>query len=297
MSSIYTQQTKNVYKTWMLMIVFLSFVIGSGYIASAYFGNSLILYIAVVFSLLMNFSSYWYSDKLAIKASGAKLTNKIENPDLWNIVENLSITAGLPMPKLYIINDPAPNAFATGRNKYHSAIAVTTGLTNILNKSELEGVIAHEMSHIGNKDILVMSVATVLVGSIAILADIMGRMAMFRGRGEDNKHPLTIVFSVLLLFLGPISAQLMQMAVSRKREFLADASGALLTRYPQGLANALAKIGNYTNPMLKANSATAHLFISNPFGSGSKTGKFMRKMFSTHPPMEERIKALTEMDI
>jgi len=290
------------------MTVFLSTVIGVGYMASQYFGNPVILYMAVGGSLFMNISSFWFSDKLAIKAAGAIPIKKKDNPELWNIVENLSITAGLPMPKLHIINDSVPNAFATGRNKDHAAIAVTTGILERLNKTELEGVLAHELSHIGNRDILVMSVAVVLVGFIAILADMLGRMAMFGGFSNNDRegggHPFAIVFGILIMFLGPLAAQLMQMAVSRKREFLADASGALLTRYPEGLASALEKIGGYSQPMKRANSATAHMFISNPFGhapkgvgQAQKRGGMMRKMFSTHPPMEERIEALQGMSL
>ncbi|MCD5384667.1 MAG: M48 family metalloprotease [Candidatus Pacebacteria bacterium] len=245
----------------------------------------------------MNIGSYWFSDKLAIKSSGARQTSRTEQPDLWNMVENLSITAGLPMPKLYIIEDQAPNAFATGRNKEHSAVAVTTGLMQILDKSELEGVIAHELSHIGNRDILVMSVVVVLVGFIAIVADMLGRMAMFGGLSNNREggHPLTMIIGILIMIIGPIAAKLMQMAVSRKREFLADASGALLTRHPDALASALEKISAYSHPMKKTSSATAHMFISNPFGTGNKAGKFIRKAFSTHPPMEERVAALNIM--
>ncbi len=286
----------------MIMIVFFSVVIGMGYIASQYFGNVYILYVAVAISLIMNIGSFWFSDKIAIKSAGAIPISKEDNPDLWNLVENLSITAGLPMPKLHIIHDPAPNAFATGRNKYNAAVAVTTGLMERLDKTELEGVIAHELAHIGNRDILVMSVATVLVGFVAILADMLGRMAMFGGlsgsdRESNGTHPIAIVVGIIVMFLGPLVAQLMQMAVSRKREFLADATGALLTRYPEGLASALEKISSYSAPMRRANSATAHMFISNPFGANSKSGKFMRKLFSTHPPVEERILALRAMDI
>jgi heat shock protein HtpX len=299
MTTIYTQQASNVRKTWIIMTIFLSTVIGVGYMASQYFGNPAILYMAVGGSLLMNVGSFWFSDKLAIKASGAKLIKKADNPELWNIVENLSITAGLPMPKLHIINDSAPNAFATGRNKEHSAVAVTTGLMQMLDKQELEGVLAHELSHIGNRDILVMSVAVVLVGFIAVLADMMGRMAMFGGMNNDREsnggHPLALIIGIIIMFLGPLAAQLMQMAISRKREFLADASGALLTRYPEGLASALEKIGGHSAPMKRANSATAHLFIANPFGAQAKAGKLMRKMFSTHPPMEERVAVLRGM--
>ena len=294
--NIYNQQAKNIRKTWLIMLVFLLTVVGVGYLAARYFHNSSILYIAVAMSLFMNVGSYWFSDTLAIKASGARPVTREENPDLWNSVENLAITAGLPMPKLHIINDQAPNAFATGRNKEHSAIAVTTGLVDTLSKSELEGVLAHEFSHIGNKDILVMSVATVLVGFIAIVSDMLGRMTMFGGnRDNENGHPLALVIGILIMFLGPLAAQLMQFAISRKREFLADASGALLTRHPEALASALLKISSHQTPMRRASSATAHMFISNPFGTNAKAGKFMRKAFSTHPPMEERVAALNAM--
>jgi heat shock protein HtpX len=294
--TIYTQQSKNIRRTWLIMTVFISVVVGVGYIAAQYFNSSSILYFAILISLLMNVGSYWFSDKLAIRSSGANPVTKDDYPDLWNLVENLSITAGLPMPRLYIIQDPAPNAFATGRNKEHSAIAVTTGLIDILDRGELEGVLAHEFSHIGNRDILVMSVATVLVGFVAIIADMLGRMVMFGGgRGNDNAHPLAIVFGVFIMLLGPIAAQLMQLAISRKREFLADASGSLLTRHPEALASALTKISSYKHPMRNASAATAHMFISNPFGSESKAGKIMRKAFSTHPPMEERLAALNAM--
>ena len=294
--SIYDQQAKNIRKTWLIMIVFISTVTAVGYLVSQYFNSPVFLYIAVFMAITMNISSYWFSDKFAIKSSGAKPAPKEKYPDLWNIVENLSITAGLPMPKLYVIDDNVPNAFATGRNKDHSAIAVTRGLLERLNKRELEGVLGHEFSHIGNRDILVMSVATVLVGFVAILSDMLGRMAMFGGsRDNNNGNALTLVFAIFIMFLGPLAAQLMQLAISRKREFLADASGSLLTRDPEALASALIKISSNAQPMQRANSATAHMYISNPFGSNGKAGKFMRKAFSTHPPMEERIAALTSM--
>jgi len=278
------------------MFVFLLVVIGVGWGASQYFGNPGILVFAVGISLAMNATSFWFSDKIAISAAGAKEADKTTYRDLHNIVENLSITAGLPKPKVYVINDPAPNAFATGRNPKNAAVAVTTGLMQTLEKAELEGVIAHELSHIGNRDILVMSVAIVLVGFIAILSDMMWRISLFGGgnNGDSNKnvHPAFMIAAVVLIIIGPIVAQLMQMAVSRKREFLADASGALLTRYPEGLASALQKISSYEHPMKRASSATAHMFISNPFGSKGKQGKMIRKLFSTHPPMEERVAAL-----
>jgi heat shock protein HtpX len=298
MASLYTEQSRNIRKTWLLMSVFLIIVIVVGWIASEYFGSAAILWIAVAFSLVMNVSSFWFSDKIAIKAVGAKPADEREYRELHRIVENLAITAGLPKPRIYIINDPAPNAFATGRNPEHAAVAVTTGLLNTLERVEIEGVLAHELSHVGNRDILVMSVAVVLVGFIAILSDMVWRMSLFGGGDRDrNGNPVILIIGLAVLILAPIAAQLMQLAVSRKREFLADASGALLTRYPDGLASALKKIAAYDHPMKRANSATAHMFISNPFGTHGKAGKTMRKLFSTHPSMEERVAALLDTHV
>jgi heat shock protein HtpX len=198
----------------------------------------------------------------------------------------------MPMPKLYVIQDAAPNAFATGRDEKHAVVAATTGLLERLNKTELEGVIAHELSHIKNRDMLVMTVAVVLAGFVAIIADIFLRMSMFGGDRDNNKGgALFVVFAIIGFILAPIAAQLIQLAISRRREYLADASGALLTRYPEGLASALGKIASYAAPMRKANHATAHLFIANPFGASAK--KAVNGLFSTHPPVEERIKRLT----
>ena len=297
MASLYTQQGKNVFRTWMLMGIFLALVMGVGFAMSQYYGNPGILYIAVAFSLVMNVSAYWFSDKVAIASAGAKPADEKEYIELHRIIENLAITAGLPKPRVYIINDAAPNAFASGRDAKHAVIAVTTGLLSTLDRSELEGVLAHELSHIGNRDILVMTAAVVLVGFLAIISDIALRMSMFGGdRDRDNKNPIMLVAVIAAMVLAPIAAQLIQLAISRKREFLADASGALLTRYPDGLASALAKIGAYKAPMQRASTATAHLFISNPFGA-QKAGAFVAKLFSTHPPMGERIAALTEMRV
>ncbi|OGG55724.1 zinc metalloprotease HtpX [Candidatus Kaiserbacteria bacterium RIFCSPHIGHO2_02_FULL_55_20] len=297
MATLYTQQGKNVFRTWMLMGVFLALVIGVGFVMSQYYGNSGILYIAVAFSIVMNVSAYWFSDKVAIASAGAKPADEKEYLELHRIVENLAITAGLPKPRVYIINDAAPNAFASGRDAKHAVIAVTTGLLLTLDRPELEGVLAHELSHVGNRDILVMTVAVVLVGFLAVISDIALRMSMFGGnRDRDNKNPIMLIAVIAAMILAPIAAKLIQLAISRKREFLADASGALLTRYPDGLASALTKIGAYSAPMQRASSATAHLFISNPFGA-QKAGAFVAKMFSTHPPMQERIAALRGMDI
>ena len=295
MATLYTQQDKNIRKTWFLMTVFLIVVIGVGWGFSFIYESPVILYFAISFAIIMNVFSYWYSDKIVLKMSGAKPVKKEENRGLWNIVENLAITAGLPMPKLYIINEPAPNAFATGRNKEHAVVAVTTGLMSMLDKNELEGVIAHELSHIGNRDILISTIIVVLVGFVTLLSDFFLRMTIY-GRGgsrggDDRARMFMMIAGIALAILAPIIAVLIQLAISRKREFLADASGALLTRYPEGLASALEKIGSYSRPMKRANNATAHLFISNPFGArGARKG--IKKLFMTHPPMEERVKAL-----
>lgn len=295
MATIYTHQDHNIRKTWLLMVGFFMVVAGLGYLFSFIYNSPGIFYGAIIFSILMNIFSYWFSDKIVIATTGARPVSREEHRELWNIVENLAITAGLPMPRVYIVDDPAPNAFATGRNKEHAVVAVTTGLLGILDRSELEGVIAHELSHVGNRDMLVSTVAVVLVGVVTLLSDFFLRMAGFGrhgGDGDRKVHPAVLVIAVILAILSPIIATLMQLAISRKREFLADASGVLLTRYPDGLASALKKIGEYSAPMRRANHATAHLFLSNPFGSEKKGTGFLTKLFMTHPPIEERIKAL-----
>jgi heat shock protein HtpX len=290
MATLYTQQSKNVTKTWLLMSVFLVLVVGIGFVFAQVYQNPTILYAFFFFSIVMNIIGYWYSDKIAIKLAGAKPADESIYRELHSIVENLSITAGLPKPKLYVINDPAPNAFATGRNKEHAAIAVTTGILAILDRSELEGVIAHELSHVGNRDILVATVAVVLAGFISIVADMFLRAQLFGGRGRDREGGgnFFMIIGVVLAILAPIFATLIQLAISRKREYLADASGALLTRYPEGLANALTKISQYSTPMARQSNAIAHLYIADPKG---KTSGFA-KLWMTHPPVADRIKAL-----
>ncbi len=292
MATLYTEQSKNVTKTWLLMSMFLVIVIGLGWFFSFYYNNPNILYFFVVFSILMNFFSYWYSDKIVLTLAGAKPADRAQNFELYTTVENLAITAGLPMPKVYIVNDPAPNAFATGRNKEHAVVCVTTGLLSILNKTELEGVIAHELSHVGNKDMLLSTVVVVLVGFVSILADVFRRNLFFsRGRDSDREgNGIFMIIGIVLSILAPIFAILIQLAISRKREFLADASGALLTRYPEGLASALRKISQYSAPMMHQSSAIVHLYIADP--KGSTFGKKVAGLFATHPPIAERIKAL-----
>lgn len=287
---MYNQIASNKRKTFLLILIFIGIIIGLGYILgqiSGYGQRGVLL--AMGISLLMTLISYYSGDKLALAVSGAKQIQKSENPYLWRIVENLSITAGLPMPKLHLINDQAINAFATGRDPEHSSVAVTTGAILKLENEELEGVLAHELSHIKNYDIRVMTIVIVLVGAIALISDWMFRAHFLSGRGDRDRsvHPIFLIIGLLLAILTPIFAQLIQLAVSRKREYLADASGALLTRFPEGLARALQKISLSKAPMARANSATAHMFISNPFGASR-----LRTLFSTHPPIEERIKIL-----
>jgi len=292
MATLYTQQRSNTEKTWLLMAVFLAIVVALGWLISFYYNNQAILYVAIIFSLVMNFASYWWSDKIVLSLAGAKEANHDENMQLYHLVENLAITAGLPLPKIYIIQDSAPNAFATGRDKKHAVVAVTTGLLGMLNKNELEGVIAHELSHIGNRDILLSSVIVVLVGLIAILSDMFIRSRFIFGSSDDDNKAggILAIVGVVFIILSPIIATLIQLAISRQREFLADSSGALLTRYPEGLASALEKIGSYNWPMQKASNAMAHLYISNPFGV--KATKGISKLFMTHPPIEERVARL-----
>jgi heat shock protein HtpX len=292
MASLYTQQGKNVFRTWFLMGIFLVLVIIIGFIAAQYFGNADLLYVAVGFALLTNIWAYWFSASIAIRSVGAIPADPVQYQALHRIVENLAITAGLPKPQVYIINDPAPNAFATGRDKDHAVIAVTSGLLGMMDENELQGVIAHELSHVGNRDILVMTVAVVLVGFISVLANIFLRLSFFGGGERDrNAGPLVAIAAILAVILAPIAATLIELAISRKREFLADASGALLTRYPEGLESALRKLGSYQAPMLRASTTTAHMFITNPFGA-HPAGAWIQKIFSTHPPIEDRIEAL-----
>jgi heat shock protein HtpX len=297
MTTVYTQVDSNVRRTWFLMFGFFVVVILIGWAFSWIFDNQIILFVAVFISIVMNIVSYWYSDKIVLKMSGAKKVTRDQYWDLWNITENLSISSGLPMPKLYIINDSAPNAFATGRNPENSVVAVTTGLLDILDKNELEGVIAHELSHIKNRDILLMTTVVVLVGFVTLLSDFFLRMTFFGGIGRDRDSRMQLIMIVLglvLAILAPIVAVLIKLAISRKREFLADASGALMTRYSEGLASALEKISSAPNPVKRANHAMAHMYIANPFGGKQKKMGFMDKLFMTHPPVEERIKALRQ---
>lgn len=299
MASLYTRRSENIRKTWILFGAFFVVIIGIGWVFTQIYGSPIILYFAVGFSIFMSVLSYWRSDKIVLALTHAKPITQKNALELYRVVENLAITAGLPMPKIYLIPEKAPNAFATGRNPEHAVVAVTEGLLERLDRSELEGVIAHELSHIGNRDILLGTVAVVLVGFISILADIFLRSMFFGGGRRSNRGNAGVIIFLIgisLSILAPIAAILMQLAISRKREFLADASGALLTRYPEGLSSALLKISSDPTPMRSATNTTSHLWLADPF-KGKKTKSFLHRLFQTHPPVEERVKALRGIDI
>jgi heat shock protein HtpX len=294
---MYKQIDSNKTKTTLFLTLFLVFIIGFGWFLSYLYDSQIILYIAVAISIIQAWVSYYYSDKIALAVSGAQPLKRDDAKELFRIVETLSIAAGIPEPKVYLVDDTAPNAFATGRDPKHASIAVTRGLLEKLNKTELEGVIAHELSHITNYDIRLSTMVVVLVGVIALASDWFLRSLWYgggRSRDDNNSSmngPL-IIIGIVLAILAPLVATLIQLAISRKREFLADASGALLTRYPEGLASALEKIAQDKEPLEVANKATAHLYFENPLKDYS--GK-INGLFSTHPPVEERVKALREM--
>ena len=294
---MYQQIDSNKRKTVLLMTIFIVFVLLIGWLYGQITGTGYDgLIIAIILSFIMTSLSYFAGDKIALATAGAKPILKEDNPYVYRMVENLCITAGLPLPKVYIINDPNINAFATGRDPQHSSIAITQGAIDKLANEELEGVIAHELSHIKNFDIRLMMVIIVLVGIIALFSDWLMRGFFWRKSDNRSKDQLGLIFliaGIILAILSPLIAQLIQLAISRKREFLADAGGALLTRYPQGLANALEKISQTNQmPLQRANNATAHLYIANPFGQSKR---FLSSLFSTHPPIEERIANLRQM--
>jgi heat shock protein HtpX len=293
MATLYTHAESNTRKTWILMTCFLIFIIALGWLFSYLLNNSIFLVIAVILAIFQSFFSYWYSDKIVLAMTRAKAIEKRDNPELYRIVENLCIAAGLPLPKIYILPENQINAFATGRDANHAVIAVTKGALEKLEKTELEGVISHELSHIGNKDMLLQTIVVTLVGIVALLSNFFLRISFFGRRRDDREGGnILALFGIFAAILAPIAATLIQLAISRKREFLADATGALLTRYPEGLARALEKIAMDNAPMKTASTATAHLFIANPF----KAKNFLT-LFMTHPPIEERIKALREMSV
>ena len=292
----------NIFKSWLIMFLFSLFTVGVVYIIARGFGYGEvgglgIVGFALILAGVMNFVSYYWSDKIVLGVSKAKPIEKKDNPEVYRTVENLCIAAGLPLPKIYLIDDSAPNAFATGRDPKHAAIAFTTGILQKINKQELEGVTAHELSHVGNRDTLVMTLVSVLVGTIAMLADFYMRSLWWGHRDNNDSRSGTIfaVLAIVVAILAPIIATLIQLAVSRRREFLADASGVLLTRYPAGLAAALQKISADKEPLEVANRGTAHLYIVNPL-KGKDVAGFMANLFNTHPPIEARVKALREME-
>ena len=298
--TLYTQAESNIRKTWLLMTGFLIFIIFLGWIFSYLLEDQIFLIIAIFLAFFQSFLSYWYSDKIILTMTKAKPIEKKDSPELYRIVENLCIAAGLPLPKIYIIDEAQPNAFATGRDKNHAVIAVTRGLLEKLEKVELEGVISHELAHIGNKDMLLQTVVVILVGVVAMLSNFFLRISFWGGgrkRGErGSAGAILMLLGIIAAILAPLAATLIQLAISRKREFLADATGALITRYPEGLARALEKIALDPNPLRVASNSTAHLFIANPFRGKQALG-WLAKLFMTHPPIEERIKTLREMSI
>ncbi len=297
--TIYNQISQNKWKTYLILGIFVFIFTGLFYLIGNYFDSpGIYLFLGLAISLGSGFFSYFYSDKMVLWANKAVPADKKTYFDFYTVAENLAIATGLPKPKLYVIDDPSPNAFATGRDPTHAVVCATTGLLDMMNREELEGVISHELSHVKNYDILVASIVSVLVGTIAVVADWIMRSFWWgfggRDRERENQNPIMFLFLIIALILSPIAATLIQLAVSRKREYLADASGALITRNPEGLASALEKIGNYHMPMSHVSSATAHLFISNPMKT-KKVGSWFANLFSTHPPIEERIKILRNM--
>jgi heat shock protein HtpX len=295
--NLYQERASNIRRTWALVFGFFIVVIAVGYAISWYYGNPTILILAVIIAIGTNFYAYWSSDKLVLSLNHARPASRAEFFDFYTVTENLAIAAGLPMPKLYVIDDPAPNAFATGRDEKHAVVCATTGLLRMMTRTELEGVIGHELSHVKNRDMLLMTIAVVLAGFVALAANIFLRLSFFGGgRSNDrgNSNAIFMILAIVGIILAPIAAKLIELAVSRRREYLADASSALLTRYPEGLASALGKLGSYAAPMKSANLATAHLFINDPFGgkkSGGSAG-WIERLFSTHPPIPDRINAL-----
>ncbi len=298
MSTFYGQAESNILKTWILLFFFALLLIGVGFVISLVTGDMLILYIAVGIAVISSLISYWKSDSIVLRMSNAEKALEKEYPELHNLIENLAISQGLPKPDLYIINEEQPNAFATGRNPENSVIAVTKGLLDILERSELEAVLAHELAHIENRDVLVSTIAVVLAGTIAILSRIFLR-SMFFGRRSSSKGKgslLGLIIAIAVAILAPLFALMLKYAVSRKREYLADSSAVLNTRYPEGLASALEKISSDPNELKSANEATANLYIVNPLRGDENKG-LIKKLFMTHPPIEERIQKIRKIDV
>lgn len=286
---MYRAIAKNKRNTVLIILLFLAIIGGLGWLASYIYGDVTIVIVTVVISLAYATFQYFAAGSQAIALSGAVEIQKSDNPRLWNTVENLTIATGSPMPKVYIINDPAPNAFATGRDPEHAVVAATTGLLDIMTDSELQGVMAHEMGHVRNLDIRVSMVVFGLVVAVGMIADVLVRMAFF-GRNNNNSNPIVLVFGLIAMIVAPLVASMVQMAVSRQREYLADATGAMTTRHPEALASALEKLATYGRPMQRQNSSMAHLWISDPLKPG-----MLDRLFATHPPLTERVKRLRDM--
>jgi heat shock protein HtpX len=296
---MYSRIAANKRKTILLIAGFVVFIGALGWLFGEVYRSSGLFVALVVFALVYAFVGYFASARIALAMNSAKLIERRDHQRYYRLVENMAITAGLPTPKVYLIDDPAPNAFATGRDPQHAAVAATTGLLDMLDDQELEGVLAHELSHIGNYDIRVMGIVLVLVTVVALVSDMFLRMSFF-GRRSSNERGgggLLLILGLVAALLAPLIAMLLRLAVSRRREYLADASGALLTRYPEGLASALEKIGAYRHPMRHASSATAHLFIANPLSDDHGEGGGLVRLFSTHPPIAERVKILRDMEL
>lgn len=288
---MYRAIAANKRNTWFIMVFFLVLVAGLGYVAELFVtggGPGLVFYGVLIGAIIYVAIQYYSSGSQALAMAGARQIQKADNPRLYRIVENLAITTGLPMPKVYLVDDPAPNAFATGRDPEHAAVAATTGLLEIMDDAELEGVMAHELAHVKNFDIRVTTIVFGLVVVVGILADVLARMAFFGGlRRNNGGNPLILVISVLSMILAPLLAALIQAAISRQREYLADATGALTTRHPEALASALQKLGEYGRPLQKQQASMAHLWMADPIRPG-----IIDRMFQTHPPIDDRIARL-----
>jgi heat shock protein HtpX len=289
---LYQQIASNKRRTWVLLLAFFFLVLALAFLLSKVYGSPGLLFFIGLASIIYALYSYFAGAKMALAVNRAKQISKADNPRLWRTVENLSLTDGLPMPQVYIMEDKAPNAFATGRDPDHSAICATTGLLDMMDDNELEGVIAHELGHIKNYDIRVNTIAFALAGVVSMIADFFWHISLFGGRDEGDNNQLLAILSVVAIVLAPIAASLIQLAISRRREYLADATGALTTRYPEGLESALQKIGQYGSTLKRQNTSTAHMFFANPLRRGS-----LVSLFSTHPPIEARIQALKQMEL
>jgi heat shock protein HtpX len=288
---MYSEIAANKRKTWLILALFVVIIGILGWIASNLYGQPYFLYLALIVGGVYALIQYFAAAKLALAMNGAKEVTKKDAPRLYRTVENLSITTGMPMPKVYMIDDPAPNAFATGRDPKHAVVAATTGLLDIMDDTELEAVMAHEMGHVRNYDIRVMMIVFGLVSAIGFIADMLLHFFWFRDSDDESPNPLFFVLAIVAAIAAPFIAMLVQLAVSRRREYLADSTGALTTRYPEGLARALEKLRDHGTVMKKQNTATAHLFFASPL-----KGKSLMKLFSTHPPLEDRIARLRKMD-